>query len=245
MEIDLPALEEQRRIAAILDKADTIRTKRRQALAHVIGLPLSLFRSYKKETWPLVPLSELVLDHQIGLDRKASAQGPDREHEYVKMNAITRDGGLQLDSITRIDATPAEVEKFSLTEGDLILNTRNSRELVGKSAVYRGPSRVYNNNIMRIRFHEQATALVVHAYFWTREGRQALERIKSGTTNVFAVYAKDLLKLRVPLVDDVTKAKYTAYTQKLEGIKHKINSAIEVDEALFASLQSRAFKGEL
>lgn len=189
--IPLPSLEEQRRIAAILDKADAIRTKRRQILAHVIGLPLSLFRSYKKETWPLVPLSELMLDHQIGLDRKASAQGPDREHEYVKMDAITRDGDLQLDSITRIDATPAEVEKFSLTEGDLILNTRNSRELVGKSAVYRGPSRVYNNNIMRIRFREQATALVVHAYLWTREGRQELEQIKSGTRT----YLRFMLKI--------------------------------------------------
>ena len=41
--IPLPPLEEQRRIAAILDQAETLRTQRRQALAHLDTLTQSLF----------------------------------------------------------------------------------------------------------------------------------------------------------------------------------------------------------
>ena len=43
LQILLPPLEEQHRIAAILDQAETLRTQRRQALAHLDTLTKSLF----------------------------------------------------------------------------------------------------------------------------------------------------------------------------------------------------------
>ena len=43
LKVPLPPLEEQRRIAAILDQSETLRTQRRQALAHLDTLTRSLF----------------------------------------------------------------------------------------------------------------------------------------------------------------------------------------------------------
>lgn len=44
IQIPLPPLDEQRRIAEILDHADALRAKRRQVLAHLDDLAQSIFR---------------------------------------------------------------------------------------------------------------------------------------------------------------------------------------------------------
>jgi type I restriction enzyme, S subunit len=62
----LPPIEEQRRIAAILDKADELRAKRRAALAHLDSLTQSIFLdmfgdpSINPKGWQTAMLSDLV-----------------------------------------------------------------------------------------------------------------------------------------------------------------------------------------
>ncbi len=60
-EIPLPPIEEQRRIAAILDQADAIRTKRRQVLVRLEDLIRSAFHTTCEtgEVFPVKPLASL------------------------------------------------------------------------------------------------------------------------------------------------------------------------------------------
>jgi len=73
IEIPLPTLPEQRRIAAILDKADALRTKRREALAQLDRLAESIFmemfgNANSHEQKPLQDLCDLssvpTFEHQ-------------------------------------------------------------------------------------------------------------------------------------------------------------------------------------
>lgn len=60
-EIPLPAPDEQCRIAAILDQADALRVKRRQALAYLDALTQSIFHDmFEGSSWPEMPLAEVV-----------------------------------------------------------------------------------------------------------------------------------------------------------------------------------------
>jgi type I restriction enzyme, S subunit len=62
-QIPLPPIEEQRRIAAILDKADEIRTKRRAALAQLDTLTQAIFLdlfTLASVSWPRVEISDLL-----------------------------------------------------------------------------------------------------------------------------------------------------------------------------------------
>ncbi len=246
IDMPTPPLTEQRRIAAILDHAQALRDKRRQVLAHLDALVLATFHSmFGRGNFPSRPLGAHIANQQIGLDRRGADQGPERAHEYVRMDAITRGGRMDLTSVTRVDATPSEVAKYSLADGDLLLNTRNSRELVGKTAVYRGRPRLYNNNIMRIRFDDALLTDYVHQYLWTIEGRRQLEARKSGTTSVFAVYAKSVATLMVPMPP---VALQRSFAHRVRVIDHQRASVVRgqaMDDELFASLQSRAFRGEL
>jgi type I restriction enzyme S subunit len=141
--------------------------------------------------WEWAPFRRLPLQASVGIDRGRSMQGREKAVGYFKMNNIRNSGGVDLSDITRIDATPVEIEAFALADGDFLFNTRNSRELVGKTCVFRAPSVepiLYNNNILRVRFIEGFSPDFLDYWFRSPEGSAELEKLKSNTTNVCAIY---------------------------------------------------------
>lgn len=141
--------------------------------------------------WEWVPFGRLPLQASVGIDRGRSMQGPEKAVGYFKMNNIRNSGGVDLSDLTRIDATTDEIKTYLLVDGDFLFNTRNSRELVGKTCVYRAPPNdtiLYNNNILRVRFIEGFSPDFIDYWFRSPEGREELENLKSNTTNVCAIY---------------------------------------------------------
>ena len=84
LEVPLPSLPEQRRIAAILDKADELRQKRRQAIEKLDQLLQSVFLDMfgdpvtNPKGWPMVPLGDLGT-----LDRGKSKHRPRNAPELL------------------------------------------------------------------------------------------------------------------------------------------------------------------
>ena len=250
--IPLPPLEEQRRIAAILDQAETLRTQRRTALALLDSLTQSLFLEMfgdmrtEPDRWPKVPFEAIVKDSRIGLVRGSQELDDSHPYPYLRMNAITRDGELKLEGALRATATTEELETYCLRDGDFLFNTRNSRELVGKTALFRGNELyLFNNNLLRVRFVETAHPEYVVAAFKTQYVQNELELRKSGTTNVFAVYYKDLRTLPIPLTPLPLQQTFATRIASIETLKATHRRALAALDALFASLQQRAFAGAL
>ncbi|MBM7026132.1 restriction endonuclease subunit S [Clavibacter sp. DM3] len=152
---------------------------------------------------------------------------------------------MDLARLTYVNASVDEVSKYTVHNGDLLLNTRNSRELVGKSAIFHGLPCLYNNNISRIRFTEQVDSRYIHAFLWSREGRRQLESRKSGTTNVVAMYAKDFATISVPVPDLEEQQAFSAMVAAVDIRRIQVRRSLQLDDSLFASLQARAFRGEL
>jgi type I restriction enzyme S subunit len=141
--------------------------------------------------WEWVQFRRLPLHATVGLDRGRAMQGADKAVGYFKMNNIRNSGGVDLSDLTRIDATPDEIEAFALEDGDFLFNTRNSRELVGKTCVFRSPSSdpiLNNNNILRVKFIDGFSPEFIDYWFRSPEGSAELEKLKSNTTNVCAIY---------------------------------------------------------
>jgi type I restriction enzyme S subunit len=251
-EIPLPPLEEQKRIAAILDQADALRRVRARALDRLNSLGHAVFHEMfgefrgNAEQWPTVPLGNCVQSGKIGLVRGASEQGDERPVRYIRMDAIGNNGSLDLAELRKVDVTPEERIEFGLHVGDLLFNTRNSRELVGKTAVVRRPfDGVYNNNILRLRMSPDLSASFLDAYLRSPTGRSDIDAIKSGTTSVFAVYQRSLMELKVPMPPQELQMKFSDALDRILLQTEKCVVVSERSDRLFISLQHRAFRGEL
>src|SRR6185295_543198 len=81
LEIPLPPLAEQRRIAEVLDRAEALRAKRRAALAQLDSLTQSLFLDLfgdpatNRKGWPITTLGDLVAEFRYGSSNKSANQG--------------------------------------------------------------------------------------------------------------------------------------------------------------------------
>ncbi len=251
-EVPAPSLDDQHHIATILDQADALKAKRREALAQLDKLTQSIFiemfgeYQHGRIRWPIEVVEQLTSDTQIGLVRGAEDFGPDFEVPYVRMNAVGRCGEFFPELVQRTNATPEELTSYSLKAGDLLFNTRNSKELVGKTALFREQGvYVYNNNLMRIRFKPSIEPEYIAAAFLTPFIQQELETRKSGTTSVFAIYGRELKTLPIPVPPLPLQKTFTSRIQAVESLKTQHRAALTELDALFASLQYRAFQGEL
>ena len=178
--------------------------------------------------WKVQKFGELVVSKGTGLERKASLQSAEKQFRYLKMNNITRENQLDMTVLTSVDASSDEVEKYSLDNGDFLFNTRNSVELVGKSAVYQGDDKIlFNNNILRVKFTESVDSRYVNYFLTSSKSKNALEKIKTGTTNVAAIYYKDLKNFKI-LLPPLEEQK--AIVAKLDTAFAEIDKAIAVAE---------------
>lgn len=259
VEVKFPSLTEQKRLVAILDEAFASIARARSNSELNLKNAKELFDSYlqsvfatKGQGWEEKCLDEIIESNITGLTKNSGEQHLEYKYKYVKMNNITRDNRFDLVKYTCVNATKEEASKFSLSEGDFLFNTRNSYELVGKTCLYDHPNDevvLYNNNIMRIRFIKSINPYFINYSFTTKSTIKKLDSLKSGTTNVSAIYYKDLKNLCLlipPLEDQQTIVQklddLTAETKKLEIIfKQKLNDL----EELKKSMLQKAFNGEL
>ena len=250
--VPLPPLAEQARIARILDAADTLRAKRREALAQLDALLQSTFLDMFGDPatnpmgWVEMPFEDIVTDTKLGLVRSSKEFGWDFEIPYVRMNAMTGSGHFLPDEVQSTHAGPKEVEDFALRPGDFLFNTRNSKELVGKVCVFPGPEGwLFNNNLMRVRFRADVEPWVIAMQFRFRRVQHELGKRKSGTTSVFAIYWKSLRTLPVLVPPSDLQHRFAAIVEAVEQQKASQRAYLAELDTLFASLQSRAFHGDL
>jgi type I restriction enzyme S subunit len=250
-EIPLPPLEEQRRIAAVLDQTDQLLGKSRLLIQEVPFVEQSIFKSLFGEftngdsTCPVKALEEIVEDNRIGLVRASNECRPELPYSYLKMDAIGRNGRLLLHKATKTSASPEELTNYSVRDGDVLFNTRNSRELVGKTAVYRGAEKMlFNNNLMRIRFNpETVTGDFFRLFLGSRQGASEIESRKSGTTSVCAIYWKNLKSMPIPLPPYRLQLQLAKSLESLERLSKKYFEQEEYCIDLAKSLKSQLMSG--
>jgi type I restriction enzyme S subunit len=204
------------------------------------------------EGWCWASLDEAVSESLIGLDRGMEHQKSEPPGvPYVKMNNVTMDGRLMPDGMVFVEVDEQTKERFRLREHDLLFNTRNSKELVGKVGLVTGlpEAAIYNNNLMRIRMDGIAIPAFLCFQMCSVSFRARMERVKKATTSVAAVYAKDLfpLPVAVPPVAE-QQAIVEAVEDQLSVIDHleaDLDAKLTNAQALRQSILRDAFSGKL
>ncbi len=247
------SLAEQNRIVAILEKADSISRKSLKAIdfadKFISDTFLAMFGDLyiNPKGWSADKFDNLTSECLIGLVRNSKEFGVGYKYPYVRMDAIGKHGHFLNQLIQSTNATVEEADTYQLSKGDLLFNTRNSKELVGKTALFNLDTKevLFNNNIMRVRFNEKVLPEFIFYYFQSKAGKRALDKIKSGTTNVFAIYHSSLKEVKIPVPQVHLQRKFTGIAQQVEVFKLKMQKCFDHSHELYLSLSQKAFKGEL
>ncbi len=253
IQIPFPPLDEQKRIAGILDAADALRAKRREALAQLDILLQSTFLDMFGDPvtnlmgWEVVRIEE-VGSVQGGLQVTSKRRPLPIERPYLRVANVFR-GYLDLDEIKTIRLTEAEERRTAIEDEDiLIVEGHGNRDEIGRCALWDGSIEqcVHQNHLIRLRCdRSKVIPLYVESYLNSQGGRRGLigtSRTTSGL-NTISVSKVKAATIGLPPLD--LQHRFSAIVESVERQKARQCAHLAELDTLFASLQSRAFRRDL
>ncbi|EMJ5497422.1 restriction endonuclease subunit S [Pseudomonas aeruginosa] len=250
LEVPLPPLSEQKRIAAILDKADAIRRKRQQTIRLADDLLRSVFLDMfgdpltNPKGWEVVELSELVDPH----DRLNYGVVQPGENDPVGV-PLVRSGDLSditpdENELRRISADIDFKHRKSKLKGNEILiacvGTIGRLGWVGEDMVgwniARAVTRIpIRDEVNREYIYRYLQSAVVQGYF-ERETRA----VAQPTLNVGLI-----AKTPIALPPQELQGEFLERYRHIQAYKYRSFRALRVQESLMASLSQKAFSAKL
>lgn len=152
------------------------------------------------EDWDVLSLEEIV--KQVRLGGNYPNTRLETNYPLIKMGNMGR-GDIRIDTMEFISEGYPVEKQHRLKEGDVLFNTRNTLDLVGKVCVWRRelPRAYYNSNILRFEFSNDYISSSYFANYAlnTHQSIGALRELATGTTSVAAIYTRDLMGLKIPI----------------------------------------------
>lgn len=247
--IPLPPLPEQRRIAAILDKADAIRRKRKAGIRLTEELLRSTFLEMfgdpatNPKGWPSTPFPD-VCESRLGKMLDAKKQTGTMKKPYMR-NFNVQWGRLDLSSVFEMDFAEEERAEFILKYGDVLICEGGAG--VGQTAIWHDelPECYFQKSLHRVRPRpSKATSQYVSSLMWfLMQSGSILDAISSAT--IPHLTGEKLKMVRIPLPPYSEQVRYEKVAYSLASLELKRKAAASENSDLFDSLVQRAFRGEL
>lgn len=252
----LPPLKEQRRIAAILDKADALRVQRRAALAQLDTLTQSIFLymfgdpATNPKGWPIHVIGDYVREFQGGKSIESeSGENVVTRNRVLKVSAVTGMKFLAHESKPMPDSYEPPTEHFA-KPGDLLFSRANTTELVGAVAYVDStpPNLLLPDKLWRFVWRDPSSIepLFIWALFQTPHLRREIGRRATGTSGSMKNISQEkVFGIRTILPDVSSQREFARRIRLVEKVKATQHASLADLDAFFASLQHRAFRGEL
>lgn len=251
------SIEEQRRIAAILDKSENIRRKRREArdladdflrsaFLELFGDPAKNPKGFKNE----------AVSQHLNKERAGTQSGPFgsalKKHEYV-------DEGIPVWGVDNVQhnefiAKPKlfitehkfeQLERYRVLPGDVLISRAGT---VGRMCIAKPPvsQSIISTNLVRVVL-DPATLLpeyFVALFTYVPHRLGALKANNKDNAFTF-LNPKTLKALKIPIPPMDLQIKFKRLSQSTESHAEKMNEQLHGLDELFSSLAQRAFRGEL
>lgn len=248
LEIPLPPLEEQRRIAEILKQSSQQISNARQKLDHLLMISLNTMDAHftaeavaGDRGWSQI--GDFVISTQYGTSKKANeTQGI----PVLRMGNITYEGELDLKDLKYVELDELDRKKFNLKNGDILFNRTNSPELVGKTTVYDSQSEMtFAGYLVRARTSEDARPEYISGFLNSSYGKAYLRNQAKSIVGMANINAKEFLKIPIPSANESEQGVFSSLYIHCRSQINLVRKKITLLEELHQSLATRAFAGQL
>lgn len=247
LKIPLPPLEEQKRIAAILDQADALRRLRRRALDRLGVLGQAIFHEM---------FGDPAHGDDLGLGDVllASGNGMNTPQDDTGIGVpITRietiwNGTIDHSRIKWCSPDPQKAERHFLKPGDILFSHINSPDHIAKTAIYEGEPQKLLHGINLLRLQPDRDVVDPHwlLYLLKSDKIRSFFRARcKKAVNQASLNQGNLKELTFDLPVLATQQEFSKRTLIIEKEAYRYHVNSKLIEHLFLSLQHCAFRGEL
>jgi type I restriction enzyme S subunit len=245
LSVPLPPLPEQRRIAAILDKADALRAKRREAIAKLDQLLQSVFLEMfgdpvtNPKGWPMTKLAELGEWSSGGTPPRLNAanfEGDIPWYSSGELNSVYVGKSDECISPSAIKNSAAKI----MRPGSLMIGMYDTAAF--KSSITTVPAAC--NQAIAFSYLDEEKCEPIYVYQALQLGKEHFKRMQRGVRqkNLNLSLIRDTQIAHPPL------AEQREFSSRFRAIHNQIESHMKFDlmtNGLFASLQQQAFIGAI
>jgi type I restriction enzyme S subunit len=247
LQVPLPSLAEQRQIAKLLDRAEALQAKRREALSQLDTLSQSIFGELFGDArqFELTTLSQVAALKRgpFGGALKKEIFVEEGYKVYEQRNAIR--GDFLIGRYFIRESKYREMEDFAVIPHDLIVSCSGT---LGKVAIVPDDAQpgVINQALLRIRVNKRKiTPLYLKYVLESAETQNKLNGISHGTGLQNFPPMKEVKALRIAVPPIALQHDFTTRAAAVEKLKNTHCVSLAEMDALFSSLQHRAFRGQL
>ena len=244
IEIPLPPLAEQKRIAALLDEADALRRKRREVLTKFDMLVQSVFMGMfgdpltNPKGWEICAFDQ-VAKSQLGkmLDEKKQGHLPQRK--YLR-NANVRWGKFDLTDVFEMGVSDSERDRFKVLPGDLLVCEGGEP---GRAAIWNGQISdcYYQKALHRIRVDPMICTSEYLLYLLWRLSISGGLADSISLVTIAHLTGEKLKKLLIPVPPFRLQQNFASRVSEINAMRERYEISLSRQETLFAVLQHRAF----
>lgn len=244
-----PPLPEQRRIAAILDKADSLRTKRREALGHLDRLAQSIFLEMfgdpvtNPKGWRTLPLTEACQCYSGGTPSKSNSEYWNGHLHWFSPKDLKRDDLFE--SADHINAEVPNWTSLRLLPADTVVIVVRGMILAHTFpvSVLRVPATINQDLkalLPKVPLRPQFLANCLRA-----QSSTILERVSEAGHGTKRLDAEGLRGINILLPSISSQDEFEDRVRVLKELQASSDNSHARQNSLFLSLQHRAFRGEL
>jgi len=243
MQILLPPLSEQERIVEILEKADTLRKKRREAdelmSKSLMNFALSIFgdpiRNHKK--WEVRKFNEIALLERGRFDHRPRNEPRfyGGKYPFIQINDITRSGMVIRDYSQTLNEKGLAISKIFPANTILV----SIASTIGEAGIL-GFDSCFPDSLVGIA-PKEGVVTKEYIYFYLISMKSHLNEIAPQLAQK-NINLKILNNLDVPVPDFIVQQKFAALVQKAERIKEAQRESKQELDNLFNSLMQKRFE---
>ena len=247
LQIPLPPLPEQKRIAGILDAADALRAKRREALAQLDTLLESIFLEMFGDPvtnpmkWNTSPLGEVgeVITGNTPSRKRPEYYG--ENIEWIKSDNINDPSFVLTEAEERLSVAGKTVARSSPSGSILVTCIAGSPSCIGNAAIA-DREVAFNQQINAFVPGERLALWFAFGVFWV--GKRLVQ--DSSTSSMKGMVSKSAFSaILIPIPPASLQSHFAAIAESVELQRASQHAHLAELDTLFASLQSRAFRGDL
>lgn len=246
IQIPLPPLEEQQRIATILGAVEEARTKQDALVSELSSLEIAVCDAIFSAATEQIRLEETA-DLQGGLTLSKRRKDNPIEVNYLRVGNVQR-RSLELSTVKTIRCKENEIQRCELRKGDVLLVEANANPYeVGRAAQvpeFDTPT-VYQNHLFRARPKNDVHPDYLEQAINSMPVRRQLVALARTTSGLNGFSISQARSLKIPLLSQQMQAELA---DRVSGFRQarvlQEEKAHRLNE-LYVSLSSRAFAGEL